>query len=95
MHKMQSGGWPYPNVSRDSENLESTISSSSCSSCSCLSFETWHFFQGVVHPRNIAVTPTCHCQLSTQRQRVANTAVKIIEDRYSGTLSFGNFGMYL
>ena len=39
MHKMQSGGWPYSKVSRDSENLESTVSSSSCSSCSCLSFE--------------------------------------------------------
>ena len=35
MHKMQSGGWPYSKVSRDSENLESTVSSSSCSSCSC------------------------------------------------------------
>ena len=39
MHKMQSGGWPYSEVGRDSEKLESTVSSSSCSSCSCLSFE--------------------------------------------------------
>ena len=34
MHKMQSGGWPYSEVGRDSEKLESTVSSSSCSSCS-------------------------------------------------------------